>query len=112
MRLSMIEIVFRFCILPSYLLLTLTLSVNSLLYLGVKAQQYFLTSNCMFFDKKTLLKMLASSWDKHGHLLRNRAWTSNKGRKTYVIITTIIFITVIVIMNIIILLFRSKDDNF
>ena len=27
----------------------------SLLYLVVKAQQYFATSSCMFFDKKTVL---------------------------------------------------------
>ena len=29
----------------------------SLLYLGVKAEQYFESSNCMFLDKKTLLKI-------------------------------------------------------
>ena len=30
----------------------------SLPYLGVKAQQYFVNSNCMLLDKKTLFKML------------------------------------------------------
>ena len=31
--------------------------VLSLLYLGVKAEQYFVSSNCMFLGKKTLLKI-------------------------------------------------------
>ena len=29
--------------------------MSQLLYLVVKAQQYFVTSSCMFFDKKTVL---------------------------------------------------------
>ena len=29
----------------------------SLLYLGVKAKQYFVCSRCIFLDKKTLLKI-------------------------------------------------------
>ena len=29
----------------------------SLLYLGVKARQYFVNSSCMFLDKKTLLQI-------------------------------------------------------
>ena len=39
--------------LPLYLV---TISV-SILYLGVRAQQYFVISNCMFLDKKTLIKI-------------------------------------------------------
>ena len=35
----------------------------SLLYLGIKAQQYFVSSSCMFLEKKI----------KINHLLRNRA---------------------------------------
>ena len=30
----------------------------SLPYLGVKAQQYFVSSSCMLLDKKTLFKMM------------------------------------------------------
>ena len=30
----------------------------SLLYLGVKAKQYFVCSRCIFLDKKTLLKII------------------------------------------------------
>ena len=50
-----IKILFRFCILPSYVLLRV-IFVLSLAYLGVKAQQYFASSRCMFLDNKTLLK--------------------------------------------------------
>ena len=39
--------------LPLYLV---TISV-SILYLGVRAQQYFVISNCMFLDKKTVIKL-------------------------------------------------------
>ena len=46
----------------------------SLLYLGVKAQQYFVSSSCMFLDKKTLLKVwLDLVWVKLNRLSRNRA---------------------------------------
>ena len=46
----------------------------SLLYLGVKAQQYFVSSSCMFLDKKTLLKVwLNLFWVKLNRLSRNRA---------------------------------------
>ena len=46
----------------------------SLLYLGVKAQQYFVSSSCMFLDKKTLLKVwLSLVWVKLNRLSRNRA---------------------------------------
>ena len=46
----------------------------SLLYLGVKAQQYFVSSSCMFLDKKTLLKVwLNLVWVKLNRLSRNRA---------------------------------------
>ena len=30
----------------------------SLLYVGVEAQQYFVSSTCMFLDKKTLLQIV------------------------------------------------------
>ena len=36
--------------------------VLSLLYLGVKAEQYFVSSSCMFLDKKTLLKIWLNPW--------------------------------------------------
>ena len=46
----------------------------SLLYLRVKAQQYFVSSSCMFLDKKTLLKVwLNLVWVKLNRLSRNRA---------------------------------------
>ena len=46
----------------------------SLLYLGVKAQQYFVSSSCVFLDKKTLLKVwLNLVWVKLNRLSRNRA---------------------------------------
>ena len=46
----------------------------SLLYLGVKAQQYFVSSSCMFLDKKTLLKVwLNLVWVKLNRLSKNRA---------------------------------------
>ena len=46
----------------------------SLLYLGVKAQQYFVSSSCMFLEKKTLLKVwLNLVWVKLNRLSRNRA---------------------------------------
>ena len=46
----------------------------SLLYLGVKAQQYFVSSSCMFLDKKTLLKVwLNLVLVKLNRLSRNRA---------------------------------------
>ena len=46
----------------------------SLLYLGVKAQQYFVSSSCMFLDKKTLLKVwLNLVWVKLNRHSRNRA---------------------------------------
>ena len=46
----------------------------SLLYLVVKAQQYFVSSSCMFLDKKTLLKVwLNLVWVKLNRLSRNRA---------------------------------------
>ena len=46
----------------------------SLLYLGVKAQQYFVSSSWMFLDKKTLLKVwLDLVWVKLNRLSRNRA---------------------------------------
>ena len=46
----------------------------SLLYLGVKAQQYFVRSSCMFLDKKTLLKVwLNLVWVKLNRLSKNRA---------------------------------------
>ena len=46
----------------------------SLLYLGVKAQQYFVSSSCMFLDKKTLLKVwLNLVWVKLNRLSGNRA---------------------------------------
>ena len=44
-----------FCILNSYALLTVTFCV--LLHLVVKARQYFVTSSCMFLDKKTVLEI-------------------------------------------------------
>ena len=34
----------------------------SLLYLGVKAKQYFVCSRCIFLDKKTLLKIWLDPW--------------------------------------------------
>ena len=43
---------FRFCILHYYALLKVTL-----LYLVVKAQQYFEASSCIFLDEKTLLEI-------------------------------------------------------
>ena len=46
----------------------------SLLYLGVKAQQYFVSTSCMFLDKKTLLKVWINlAWVKLNRLSRNRA---------------------------------------
>ena len=46
----------------------------SLLYLGVKAQQYFVSSSCMFLDKKTFLKVwLNLVWVKLNRLSKNRA---------------------------------------
>ena len=46
----------------------------SLLYLGVKAQQYFMSSSCTFLDKKTLLKVwLNLAWAKLNRLSKNRA---------------------------------------
>ena len=36
-------------------------SVISLLFLGVKAQQYFVSSSCMFLDTKSLLKIWLSN---------------------------------------------------
>ena len=58
-----IKILFRCCILHSYALLRVTLIfVVSLLYLVVKAQQCFVTSSCMFLDKKTLLEIWLNPW--------------------------------------------------
>ena len=34
----------------------------SLLYLVVKAQQYFVTSSCMFLDEKTVLEIWLNPW--------------------------------------------------
>ena len=39
----------------------------SLLYLGAKAQPYFVSSSCMFVDKKTLLKLWLNSRVKLNH---------------------------------------------
>ena len=38
--------------------------VLSLLYLRVKAQQYFVSLSYMFLDKKTVLKIWLKSWVK------------------------------------------------
>ena len=38
----------------------------SLLYLGVKAKQYFVCSRCIFLDKKTLLKIWLDPWFSPG----------------------------------------------
>ena len=38
--------------------------VLSLLYLGVKAQQYFVSLSYMLLDKKTVLKIWPKSWVK------------------------------------------------
>ena len=55
----------------------------SLLYLGVKAQQYFVSSSCMFLDKKTLLKVwLNLVWVKLNRLSRNRALAVSYRRVT------------------------------
>ena len=40
-----------------YLPLYLVTIFVTILYLGVTAQQYFVISNCMFLDKKTLIKI-------------------------------------------------------
>ena len=45
----------------------------SLLYLVVKAEQYFVTSSCMFLDVKTVRQTLLNPWVKLNHLSRNRA---------------------------------------
>ena len=46
----------------------------SFLYLGVKAQRYFLSSSCMLLETKTLLKVwLNLVWFKLNRLSRNRA---------------------------------------
>ena len=45
----------------------------SLLYLVVKAEQYFVTSSCMFLDVKTVRQILVNPWVKLNHLSRNRA---------------------------------------
>ena len=45
-------LIFLFCILPCYVLLCVIITQ----YLGVKANQYFLTSSGMFLDKKHGLK--------------------------------------------------------
>ena len=50
------------CILPSYVMLRVTFNVIQLLYLGIKAKQYFVSLNCTFLDKKFLLKV----WLKPG----------------------------------------------
>ena len=49
----------RFCILHFYALLRVTFCVSvSLLFLVVKAQQYFVTSSCMLLDEKTVLGLI------------------------------------------------------
>ena len=50
------------CIIPSYVMLRVTFNVVQLLYLGIKAKQYFVSLSCTFFDKKFLLKV----WLKPG----------------------------------------------
>ena len=51
---------FRFCILPSCVLLKVSIlcyHYSSLWYLRVKAQHYFVSLSCILLDKKTLLKI-------------------------------------------------------
>ena len=49
-----------------------------LLYLVVKAQQYFLTSSCMFLDEKIVVEIWLNPGVKLNHLSRNRALRVNK----------------------------------
>ena len=49
-----------------------------LLYLVVKAQQYFVTSSCMFLDEKIVLEIWLNPGVKLNHLSRNRALRVNK----------------------------------
>ena len=50
-----------------------------LLFLVVKARQYFVTSSCMFLDDKTLRDFWLNSGFKVNHLSRNRAQKITKG---------------------------------
>ena len=50
---------FLFGILPSYVLLRETLCVGSVSW--SRAKQYFVSSRCMFVDKKTLFKLWLNS---------------------------------------------------
>ena len=52
---------FHFIIFPSYVLLREHF-VLSFLYLGVKVQQPFFSSSCMFLDKKTLFNNCVAEW--------------------------------------------------
>ena len=48
---------FRFCISPSYIMLRVTLCVIIYTVFGSEGQTVFLSSSCMFLDKKTLPKI-------------------------------------------------------
>ena len=56
--------------------------VLSFLFVEVKAQQYFVSSRNMFFDKKTLLKI---GLILGGHLSRNRA-RLHAGQRSYLFV--------------------------
>ena len=45
----------------------------SLLYVGIEAQQYFVSSTCVFLDKKKIASNWALSRVKLNHLSKNRA---------------------------------------
>ena len=60
---------FLFGILPSYVLLRETLCVVTVSW--CRAKQYFVSSSCMFLDKKTLLKLWLNSRVKLNHRINH-----------------------------------------
>ena len=59
----------------------------SLLYLGVKARQYFVSSSCMFLEEKTLLKI----WLNPGINFRGTVpWAFTVSFSSFKVILTII----------------------
>ena len=60
---------FLFGILPSYVLLRVTLCVVTVSW--SRAKQYFVSSSCMFLDKKTLLKLWLNSRVKLNHRINH-----------------------------------------
>ena len=59
--------------------------MSSLLYFGVKVEQYFVSSSCIFLDIKTLLKV----WLNPGLMLTISRGTGPWPLRNYVIITSI-----------------------